>query len=124
MFDFCSFYERERIKVVRDNYTQESSLKTSDYEDDVLWQNTTDGRTFAHLSGDASNLLWMRFRDGDEMSSLADLNSDNNDNVLWQDEAGFIVASLSGNPDTIQVIGDRSSVELLGFDPDNFSIIS
>ena len=85
MFDFCSFNEKERIKVVRDNYTQEGRLKTSDYEDDVLWRNTTDGRTFAHLSGDASNLLWMRFRDGDEMLSLADLNSNNNDDILWQD---------------------------------------
>ena len=123
MFDFCSFYERERIKVVREIYTQEANIKTSDYEDDVLWRNTTDGRTFAHLSGDASNLLWMRFRDCDEMSSLAELNSDNNYDVLWRDEAGFTVASLSGNPDTIQVIGDRSGVELLGYDPDNSSII-
>ena len=123
MFDFCSSYERERIKVVRDNCTQESGLKTSDYEDDVLWQNTTDDKTFAHLSGDASNSLWMRFRDGDEMLSLADLNSDKNDDILWRDETGFTVASHSGNPDTIQVIGDRSGVELLSYDPDNFSII-
>ena len=42
-------------------------------------------QTFAHLSGDALNLLWMRFRDGDEMLSLADLNSDNNDDILWRD---------------------------------------
>ena len=65
----------------------------------------------------------MRFRDGDEMLSLADLNSDNNDDILWRDETGSTSASLSGNPDTIQVIGDRSGVELLSYDPDNFSII-
>ena len=65
----------------------------------------------------------MRFRDGDEMLSLANLNSDNNDDILWRDETGFTSASLSGNPDTIQVIGDRSGVELLSYDPDNFSII-
>ena len=88
-----------------------------------MWRNTADGRTFAHLIGDVSNLLWMRFRDGDKMSSLADLNSDNNDDILWRDETGFTSASLPGNPDTIQVIGDRSGVELLGYDPDNFSII-
>ena len=86
MFDFCSFFERERINVVRDNYTQKARLKTSDYEDDVSWRNTADGRTFAHLSGDALNLLRMRFRDGDEIMSLADLNSDNNDDILWRDE--------------------------------------
>ena len=57
------------------------------------------------------------------MLSLADLNSDNNDDILWRDETGFTVASLSGNPDTIQVIGDRSGVELLSYDPDNVSII-
>ena len=96
---------------------------TLDYEDDVLWRNTTDGRAFAHLSGDASNLLWIRFRDGDEMLSFADLNSDINDDILWRDETGFTSASLSGNPDTIQVIGDRSGIELLSYDPDNLSII-
>ena len=65
----------------------------------------------------------MRFRDGDEMLSLADLYSDINDDTLWRDETGFTSTSLSGNPDTIQVIGDRSGVELLSFAPDNFSII-
>ena len=29
----------------------------------------------------------------------------------------------SGNPDTTRVIGDRSGVETLSYDPDNFSII-
>ena len=109
--------------MVRDKYTQEVRLKTFDYEDDVLWRNTTDGRAFTHLSGDASNLLWIRFCDGDEMLSFADLNSDNNDDILWRDETGFTSASLSGNPDTIQVIDDRSGVELLRYDPDNLSII-
>ena len=123
MFDFCSFNEKERIKVVRDNYTQEARRKTSDYENDVLRRNTTDGRAFAHLSGDASNLLWMRFRVGDEMLSLADLNNEKNYDILWRDETGFTFASLSGNPYTIQVIGDRSGVELRSYDSDNFSII-
>lgn len=75
------------------------------------------------MSGDASNPSWMRFRDGDEMLSLAYLNSDNNDDILLRDETVFTSASLSGNPDTIQVIGDRSGVELLSYDPNNFSII-
>ena len=75
------------------------------------------------MSGETSNLLWMRFSDGDEMLSFADLNSDINDDILWRDETGFTSASLSGNPDTIQVIGDRSGIELLSYDPDNLSII-
>ena len=83
---------------------------------------TTDDGTFAHLSGETSNLLWMRFSDGDEMLSLANLNNENNDDILWRDENGFISASLSGNPDTIQVIRDRSSEELLSYDPYNFLI--
>ena len=55
----------------------------------------------------------MRFRDGDEMLGLADLNGDNNDDILWRDETGFTFASLFGNPDTIQVIGDRDGDTLL-----------
>ena len=110
--------------MVRDNYTQESKPKTSDDKDDVLWRNTTDGGTFAHLSGDTSNLLWVRFSDGDEKLGLADLKNDDNDDILWRDETGFTFASLSDNPDTIQVIGDRSGEELLSYDPYNFSIIA
>jgi len=46
----------------------------------------------------------MRFSDGDEMLSLANLNNENNDDILWRDENGFISASLSGHPDTTPVI--------------------
>ena len=111
------------IEVVRDSYMQESKPKTSDDKVDVLWRSTTDGGTFAHLPGDTSNLLWMRFSNGDEMLCLADLNNENNDDILWRDETGFTFASLSGNPYTIQVIGDRSVEEQLCYDPYNFSII-
>ena len=75
------------------------------------------------MSGETSNLLWMRFSDGDEMLSLADLNNENNDGILWRDETGFTSASLSSHPDTIQVIGDRSGEELLSYEPYNFLII-
>ena len=75
------------------------------------------------MSGETSNLLWMRFSDGDEMLCLANLNNENNDDILWRDENGFISASLSGHPDTIPVIRDRSSEELLSYDPYNFLII-
>ena len=75
------------------------------------------------MSGETSNLLWMRFSDGDEMLSLADLNNENNYDILWRDETEFTSASLSGHPDTIQVIGDRSGEELLSYEPYNFLII-
>ena len=61
----------------------------------------------------------MRFSDGDEMLGLANLNNENNDDILWRDEKIYL-ASLSGHPDTIPVIRDRSSEELLSYDPYNF----